>query len=236
MGIRIHKMIGYALTDVKVDQYEIVDKRFNLDVIKRLKGEAEPELNLKGYYKWVKKEVSLLTKPENYSDGRTLELQITNNLKGKAGDIYHHIIHDAEYGHPNVFCIIPLESADWNRHDDFLDYMEETTKSRKSLEPYFKVFKNGIWPYNGIYMNKKTGERLTVKEEAAYNYLQRFKNVAFDKDKPIKELGDMTYRQVESLYKPMVPYSIRNFCEYLKIFKKPETVFSLKPIMYVYWG
>lgn len=45
MGIRIHKILGYGLTNVKSESYRIQDKRFNPNGIFGLDWEAREDGN-----------------------------------------------------------------------------------------------------------------------------------------------------------------------------------------------
>ncbi len=214
MGVRVHKILGYGLVDVKTEDGEIVDDRFNIDFIDKFNTE---EFSIESY-------ISFLTSLEN-----DYECQIEiNTVKNKKWHIYDSIQHDSEYGLPEVFCIIPVGFSDWRRYDDTIDYYEETIN--KKQKNHFQVIPFGIFPWQGFYADVRRKKIFKGIEQEIASALKR--NLQKNKEESIKRIGIFSVDDIQ----PVVPKSIFYLCEFLNVFNIEDTVWTLKPMLYTYWS
>lgn len=208
MGIRIHVAVGYALTDLKTEDYAIADDRINpLGILGPLIEDSDSNLyyeefediwTIEGYINFVKNRK--LWFPHN-------QMMYDDKLQ----KWLHHdsICWNSEYGMENVLLITPPEeSINWKRYDDIIDYHVESELYK--CKNHFVPIKNGIWPWQGSYFNTETKERLKGYPSE------------------IKEMGVP--------YAPIIPEGVQAFCEWTLMFTDPDTVFDLRPIIYYYWG
>jgi len=158
VGIRIHKALGYALTDVKCKDHEIIDDRFNPKgyMHQRFDEDEEEKFTLDGYIEFCK--VICDGKIQGESFSALIEYQACERLKEWQDSYrwspYNTIIHDTEGGLSNVCLIIPPGNfKDWRRYDDLIDYHEEK-ETQKDLIPRVLDISKGIYPYE-VFRNKE---------------------------------------------------------------------------------
>jgi len=258
MGIRIHKFLGYGLTDVKADinNWIIIDDRFNpdskvtnwdyLDSEERLDDYKE---FLKGKMKKTKyKEGGKVEKIDSDEMDLFLELHFLNN---KDVSLFDCVEYDMEFGMENVILFIPPgHGDDWHRYDDVIDYYEfyyHYDVDNDSDMTFVKELKMGIYPYDYGYCDKRTGERLDNLHVRGHLQLkmERMKQSFEEKNildeyyivlnESAKKLGFKNSEDADENMLPEVPDSIRAWCEYLKVFKDEKTVYQLKPMIYQVW-
>lgn len=234
MGIRIHKMCGWALTD--------------------LVGEGED-----ARVDWGSPVFSYdLTSAQHLE--RYLEfLDSKDDGGGVAGSILDRaIVRDkrraaqpdpdmqaafqwgtADGGSTDVLCIRPLTCEDWYRYDDILDWLEAD-----DMNPVARVLEHGIFPWSGSYMDSTTGQRLPHE---VMDWVRLWTNIA-PADRPtvrkavkseLDELAGtfgMTHDEAEFRVAPLVPEDIRNLCEYAEVFTNPDVWLQLRPVIYTWWA
>ena len=245
MGIRIHKMMGYGLTDVKTRGFRFHDGRFNRKGILRVDWEDREVLwTLAGYADWLDEKKATLGEDE-YSEAwdcsweRNAVRQIMAGAS-KQLQLWECFIHQIEYGMSEVVCCIPLQCRNsWYRYDDSLDYHEETY-ARSGQKNWVKVLKDGFYPYNGLYWDARDGR--VIKPDHAC-FLRRTANAAREKggfenelDAISKACGFESFSDASEHMVPVVPPGLRFLLEYCKVFTDPSVVFQLRPMIYVYWG
>ena len=233
MGIRVNKVIGYGWTDVKTDaDGQITDKRFNP------KGAAlaayDKQVKTKrwsaaAYFRRVesvfratvgkRKPCPIMERSAIVTERRRQEeseqAQRNNEHIIYEGDGWHPheaMVHEAEFGLPNVFVLVTYAGRkDWRRHDDTIDYAEESTTHR--AEPRVLLLPDGIYPHTGgAYRHRKTGKLIGVED---YRYLE-------DRLPYVAE----------------VPEDIKVLAKHLELFdpERPKLVDTLVPLLYVYWA
>lgn len=252
MGIRLHKVLGYGLIDVKPDKYNILDDpRFNPNGYFGIDQELadEQDFTQEKYIEYLKEQKSIFEKAcESDSDDdakdclfeSSMDLAIDQaffNRLNQSGETWHInecFAYQSEYGLPNVMCIVPpCYSKAHNRYADDIDYYEERIKNPKEIN-YFNVLKHGIYPYEGFYFDKNTGKDIHadirgyffIKESGR---LERAEELA-------KSYGFDSAEHLEASVKPVIPDPIKAICKFAKIFKDDKTIFDLIPILYVYWA
>jgi hypothetical protein len=243
MGIRIKRMLGYGLVDVKCEQYRIVDERFNPDsVLFADYQEREEEFNKEKYLAFC----------EKHSDGFEFDLILEiMELKKKdcRWDYYDSFKHDGEYGLPHVLCILPACCPDWYQHDNIIDYYTanlEAKKTRNYCACSVEVMEDGIYPWNASFIDKRTGKRIDSVVACAFLRLvnaQRDaeaagkpKNLGYDMDVLAKVCGFESAAEAMEFMRPKVPDVIVNLCRFGKLFKDEATIRDLVPMLYTYWS
>jgi hypothetical protein len=236
MGIRVHKVIGYGLTDLKCKKYKVVDPR--IDPTGYLGDyENQEAFSRKGYLAFLK--AKLLTASEDEKHEIEWELAwfkgggLAPHLKDWTP--YETVKHQAEYGLPKVLVVCPPEMVkSWQHYDDTIDFYEETINHKQHNR--FQMLPNGAYPYEGSYMDARTGERVKDGIELRRIMTGMIKLSAEIKDKFSRQFGFDDFKTAKKFLVPTVPNSVRYVCEYLKLFKDPATVNSLRPMIYVYWS
>ena len=253
MGIRVHKLLGYGLDDVSCNKkkFRINDSRFSKKFLDKLYDEDEELYEdgiLKKYLNWLKKKEKQTPKDDfQLKIAILLEIKfIEEELKKEKTDICigYNICNEIEFGLPNVFCLIPLLSKKtWYRYDNIIDWTEETTHHNQKNR--LEIYDNGIYPHNGLYYNWKTKEKALLGGESDLGGLLALwkrgdtYKIDWTTEKAKGLLNDYGFDSLEDLEKNItvaVPEEIQLLCEFLKMFKDPETVHTLKPMLYVYWA
>lgn len=242
MGIRIHKFIGYGLNDLKFDDQErLIDDRINNDA---LGSTTYLDGSDKEYWEWLEAVNNDREEPweKNFLDAHYLKEKIEK--KSKTDWIFDCIAHNPEYGRASTIVIRPFSCKDWSRYDDVIDYMEETylyePSKKYSYMPRVDVFKHGIYPFNALYMDVRTGERLDSnimpwirarsanEDEAPYD--------SSTLDELAKIVGFDNHQEADENVAPVVPLEIQDIANYLKLFTDDKVLTQLRPMLYTYWG
>jgi len=224
VGIRVHKSVGYGLTDIEFDEesHKIVDKRVDPEGYLHHSYDVEEEDEdkypwerdgAKGYKKWIKKN---FTKDQRHSSrGPHLDMFSFGHWSKKeikSWDPFKSVIHQGEFGLPNVLLVVPFGFyKSWNRYDDTLDWCEETHCHEQMNRVV--AFKRGIYPFNNVLVDPVSG--------APYLGLHHTEEDALVK------AGKAV---------PRVPPEVSALCRYLKLFKDDKTILDLRPMLYVHWG
>jgi len=220
MGIRIHKMLGYGLTDL-VDQ----DERLNwssplFDYM--LSGDAA----LDRYFGW-------LASKTRFDVAKSLLRDDTRRRRSDVQDCIRWGTPDG--GLENVLCIRPLAWNDWYRYDDTIDYAEQTYLGEQHDE--VRVIKYALYPHDS-YMDARTGER--IKGAADIYFWLRARNDGSKDIGTLDELAKMggfdSHADAEAHCVPFVPDEVRWLAEFAEVFTDPDTVLSLRPMIYTWWA
>ena len=194
MGTRIHKVLGYALTDV---EGELADERFNPSFVENGIYQAHS----KELCQWILKnedEALGVIKEFNCSDHRDLSLLKLGIKEQKIHD--NLFIYDSEYALPNVFLICPPEFIDWYRYDDIIDYYDDDRGS--NLEPSVKEVECGIFPHT-----------MMLRIPGSPDFQGSFKHFNYDK-KP-KYINPATFQQLTGRWSDTVQAPDEDLKNYL---------------------
>lgn len=251
MGIRIHRVMGYGLTDVKVGgQWHIDDERFNPDS-PLLSDDLDPTID--EYMEWIQQRRD----DPDYAYPLTIEPVLFKEMKGRKErlpELRDGIIWDAEYGIGNVFVILPLSMhKQWHRSDDSIDWLMDTYLRGNGDEPqenWYEVFPHGFYPWSGSYMDARTGKRCPpeimtwirvvssgpnrLQFEVPENFVGEYGGEALDVLALTGGFG--SHKDAMENCRPIVPEDVRYLAEFGQIFKDPETLLQLRPILYTYWS
>lgn len=238
MGIRVHKVIGYGLTDLKCKRNaRIKDPRIDPTGYLGVDCEVQEEqFTRKGYIEFLKGLRDSAPKGERFPI--ELELGWWNGdhfPRLKTWEPYESVKHDPEYGLPRVLLVCPPEMTEnWQHYDKPIDYYEETL-NHKQLNR-FQLLPGGAYPYEGPFCDIRDGRALKdgIELRRVMTGMYKFKPPV--KDEFAKKFGFKDFKEAKKYITPTVPDSVRFLCRYLRLFKDDSTIHTLKPMIYVYWS
>lgn len=230
MGIRIHKVLGYGLFDLKTKKDKIVDNRINPNgFLSRMWEDSCDKWSIQGFIKFLENKMLNQKDVDRFHTAMLLD----SLRESEKNDFYDCFVHNPEYGKKNILCIIPFSYIkSWYRNDDIIDYCESSLK-KEPTQNSAKLLENGIYPYNGIYQDIKTGE---IIED--WHVLKRGMSGLKDKHKNeiAKQMKIDTWEECLERIRPIVPLEIKLLCEYCEIFNDDKTTMTLLPMLYTYWS
>ena len=250
MGIRVHKVLGYGIADLKSNNHnEICDPRVDTEKFRQLMNDSYDLMGPK-LLVWFRKEKDNLIRfhkrvSPHIKDGgdfdfcfRMLENGIKSEPKGKQEVLGDYATHDGEFGIPGVLLFRPLMCRDWSRYDNIIDYYEEPINRFRFLD------NTGIYPWNGpmirfrpaprgVWKDKESEEKYAVMEGGHYN---QFVGRWDPNQKPFAE-GRFLKHLLED-YRPKTPFELHVILWYYrKAFKDIVGLLNnLRPMIYVYWS
>jgi hypothetical protein len=263
MGIRIHKQLGYALTDLEydLDQWEATDERLNLEWFNDNETRWD---QTEEFVEWVLSnpdEVEALLKDEMGVEEVYVNLLIMGiedhvEQHGIRTPLFHSpLTHAAEFGEENVLLFQPVTVSGWTRYDDSIDYYDHVARDAMESELvdlYNDVYRNGIYPYEGPmlrYPDRETPEHLLkpIEEcEDTGNFgirqgrlRSRTYNVMIGHGEgyecPFEE-GAELLEHLRNDWGFNIPMEIQLFAHWSGVFEDFNTVYRLRPVLYTYWG
>lgn len=235
MGRRIHKVLGYGLTDVQARNGWITDPRINSGS-PLLNPDAEPGQDYASYLKSVSQkeadeadlERALL--PPDPADGDLDGLCTWQS--------------ERERGLPEVLVVRPAGFSQWYRYDDVIDYQEYALRHGWSAKDRVEHIEGGIYPFEGLYMDSRTGEKF---QRNLHCSLLRYRSWVLRElaegdgrtealNALAAGLGYRDHAESEQCIVPWVPDGVRLVCAWGQLFTSPEVCFQLKPMLYTYWA
>ena len=221
MGIGIHKMLGYGLTNVKFENYRITDPRINMpDYEDGARDRTFSDL--------------LIYMEQNNIDDCLLKVFVSVDklLSGNLKLFDKCIIWESEYGEGSVLCLIPpSRSKSWYRYDNIIDYAEETYAPGREQHNYVTLLESAIYPFES-YWDTRNGQRVDASD---YCFCRRAEGHK-DADILVKKLFNVSnYTEFRTVFAPKPPDELLAMCEFLQLMNK-ETTWQLQPMIYVYWG
>lgn len=239
MGIRIQRHLGWALTDVEVDERDnIIDSRFNLDNgWFGLDWEDKEEATFERYLPHLKASSydSSGNMTDLIADYASMKDIVAGDRDHRTPTCFFDIIHHwTEGGDPKVIVFQPLWK-DWSRRDDIMDYIE----ANGNTKPTYKEIDHQLYPYQG-WMDKRNGKTEGDVDGKRIEFWQIIKaiNFGFDDfdDSKLQQLGFQNLDDAKQNLLPAVPSIIVNYCRWLRIFKDDSPLWQLRPILYTYWS
>jgi hypothetical protein len=151
------------------------------------------------------------------------------------------VIYDCEYGMENVLVIVPLGLGGWLRYDDDIDYMAETYLAGEPQVSRVDVFRHGIHPFNGVYMDSRSGVRLG---NDVMHWVRLRSGLWSGESCTREEMDELTreltpfasYEEANENVAPWVPGEVRDIAEYGSLFTGETVQAQLRPVLYTYWG
>lgn len=254
MGIRLHKFMGYGLTDISCDSDgRIDDERINPQSILLGGGagndseEAWTEAARESYRSWLQEQRTALE--HKRKQGETVEhpavldrwyLNDQERVQRDRRYLRDCIAYQPEYGLANVLALQPLACADWKRYDDPIDYMTETFIAEPAGENginHVEVFAHGIHPFNASYMDARTGLLIKDLQPIEVGWVlrddERYEPMTAD---VISRLGFSDRAEFLQNVVPKVPQEIRDIAEFTGLFTHDHVWRQLRPLLYTYWA
>jgi len=208
MGIRVHKVIGYGVTNLKFKEEggrrAMTDPRIDWTKWQSLQ-EDRYATTVPQFLAWVlehKAEILELHAKEDPRKGSSLsdadvvwEVEMTKRLMDQPGFLHSPadcVIHTMEGGDPGVLLFVPPASyPSWHRRDDTMDWIEETQCYGQKMRVR-RIPDSGIFPYNGFWIrHRKPGQCFLAKPDEPPPPMDRVGN-CFDDWGPTR-LHDETY-------------------------------------------
>lgn len=169
MGIRVHKVIGYGVKNLKHEGHTMTDPRVDWDKLFHPKlSERRWDRDMNSFLRWLKGkkaqkrllELHLREHPgiddsmRKYREESDVRFFIghlktirKSNPRAWLRQPSDCLVHRTEYGLPNVMVILSPDCPNWYRYDDIIDYYEETDQNgaRRYSKP---IARGGIYPYD----------------------------------------------------------------------------------------
>jgi hypothetical protein len=236
MGIRINKILGYGLVNLKtkeVDNYgtrEIDDPRFNPEGWWNASWkDREDKWTTEGFINHCQK---IVDEGERLREHFHLALMLRDDdSKSTFRDIHYCVSYENEGGLPDTIVFTPFDQVKWTRYDDTIDYYDVGG----GMEPTVKVLDVPIYPYDG-YIDNETGE---PADEMVRHLIYMYRN-AVGEDKL-----DLQMKALENLgcslhwtekYNVAIPETLVEFLRYTNMFTEDKTIWRLQPMIYSYWS
>lgn len=238
MGTRIHKKLGWGLTDLKLnDEGQLDDPRINNQALEGTYDGVGP-----GYLHYLE----TLREAEGTAYQEWSELwmviQTASDVLNKSNQVTPWpLIHEPESGRPDVLLVQPIGFPKWSRHDDPIDYAEECAL-HEAMESRIVALPNGIHPFSHTLMDRRNGR---LMDDGAYRLIRRMlDHPRIDTDSKVRAAADHLAKAskfnsadhaIENLV-PAVPADIRHVCSWTGIFTAPDVWLQLRPMLYTYWA
>lgn len=249
MGIRIHKVLGYGMDDIK---NSIDDPRFNKDgYLGDGIFEREDKFTDAGFDEHIKK---ILDSDSNVTFHELTTMSIerrkareknTNDTSYNHKDsIHNHITHDDEYGLSNIIVFSPPYWAkNWNRYDDLIDYYDPMhSEPDGSPKNGYYLTNRPIYPFEGY--NDCRSVPPTKLNHIEHSVFVSARSAGND-DRPyaqamidhaVEKMNFDNHEQMIEMVNPMIPRELVELLKYLKVFNDEADIYRLKPMIYWYWG
>ena len=253
MSVNIHKVLGYALTDVALapdpecpGRERICDPRINpaspllfwTDFEEADEDFTVPDAS--GYAAWLQARQGPGDILEAHTIKRFLERWQLSSPLTQA------VVHEAESGCPDTLVLIPPVMLDrWYRAGDSIDWWEDSLRpSEERRVSRLDFLPAGPSPYTDRFMDV---DGTALNEEAA-----RLVWLAGE-GMPVEGLDEMTagiypaaHPGGQPLYSsgadalkrivPQVPSGVRNLADYGQLFTNPNAWKQLRPVLFTFWG
>jgi hypothetical protein len=234
MSTRIHKVMGYGLTDVAHEGHRITDSRINTESFLLDRSLEEVELS---FDQWL---------AERYPGNLDAAVERQALKSNESSEAHKAVTWEGEFGLPNVLVVRPASEPRWHRYDDPIDYQEEAIRG-KFTDYRVESTIGGIHPYEGLWMDAWTGEQITGKQADVVRVWRRLVNeplkdgvteadraAVLDKVAQGLGFGLADHAEAEQLIVPLVPDVIRWVCEWGELFTSPDVWRQLRPVLYTY--
>jgi len=230
MSIRINKVLGYGLVDLDVERNGELsdDSRFNKTTC--LDEDTYDGNHTENFVKFLK---------EKYTNERTPSiLHWVEREKININWIHNTIIHESEFGMPDVVLFVPpMVNEDWRQHDNTISYYEETIQHEQ--QSHVQLLSRPIYPYESyVDLRNSPPTRLNLTQFSDVNLI---KDKEFGTKHPqaahklVQNMGFDNRTELNENIVPIVPDALVDLLEFLNIFKDNNTIYQLKPMIYTYW-
>lgn len=239
MGVRPYKKLGWGLTGLEHDERgQLTDPRVNGDALYHRTEDFVPR-----YLEYLR----ALRDAESPESDEWFELMMTVSMVEadfeRSGPADWPVTRESEAGRRDLLLIQPVGFREWSRYGDRIDHAEEEML-HPGIEPRVVPMPYGIYPFEGIYMDDRTGRKLDGTAKRLFERLLRHET-----DDPNKEairqktaahlagtMGFDSPEQAQQHIAPVVPSDVMHVISWLNLFNGPEVHLQLRPMLYVYWN
>ncbi len=246
MGIRIHKMIGYGIDDVKYDSSEckITDRRFSKNGFMCMDWEKREETFTDEVFdQYLDEEISKNEDGFGLKILRNTRRDILKNSKnGKYSykdSIFDNMVHDAEFGMENVILFTPpYFGKSWKRYDDIIDYYEPTHhEADGGIGTGITLLNRSIWPFES-YVDCRTMPPKRLNKMQWQLFVDSRNSEKYGEKMAewlVEEMNFKSVAEMKQMIRPIIPEELVVLLKYLNVFEKEEYIHQLKPMLYWYW-
>lgn len=247
MSLRIHKALGYGITNIKVKKLEN-DKRFKITEDHFYGNDSDAFSDkcqdLKGFRKWVlgagKAFCEDVVRREHALKDDTMLSVWFNALKRDIdvaikNKIEPHIQYDNDTGPKNVMLFVPPFEQHY-RYDDMIDYYESKTPKNNVLNLTSCC---GIYPNIGMIRYNTPSDPALLSlaptgkmEPSAYNMAAG----RWSKGSP-PTVSKTELAHLLNDWRPVMPEIIAAFIGYMDVFHDPVAAINeMRPMILTWWG
>ena len=221
MAVRLHKVLGYALTNIVENDPRL--KRSPRDIFEEIDADGKSctarfWAELKKHKRW---------ETHFWTPAQRKEFDLLRMMD--SGDDSNRIV---------VF--VPASKVvTWRRFGDDIDYYEAKAVAQAVGEDWcearLRPLSIPLHHYDQYVDTRypEDGERTLRITELTTLLGGR---TAVSKSKASLEVLGYTERDYMSFVRPMIPLCVRTFCRVFDLFKDPEAVWELQPAVNVYWS
>lgn len=229
----LHKMLGYGLTDVVLDDKDkIADPRVNAESL-LLDWDREHEATVREFVR------------STLSEGKDLDLVLSGwnygHMNPESTAPFDCVQLMSETTIPQTLVLRPIEYDDWYRRNSIIDSIEEAHDRGRS-EDRVSLLSGGIYPFGNSYVDLQTFEkvdwyaigdwvRAVNTPDTSIDRLMTTSSYAAEK-LGIEDLGPDALRE---RIVPCPPEAILNLAAFGELFTKPEYVYQLRPMLVTWW-
>lgn len=197
--------------------------------------------NISEYPSYLKDKIKE-TLDEDEKESAILELgliQAREQFKDMSSVRFSDVVHiiSMEYSETGTFIVIVPFSEVYNfhRHDDPIDYHDFDDSLNIDDGPFVQHLNNGIFPYNDGYVDKRTQKSVSNNTIKVLDFMSEHYQGEASNDL-YRKYGFNSLEEYKENVVPVVPFSVRNIVDWLKVFNKnPEMVNELRPMLLTYW-
>lgn len=228
VGLRIGKYIGWGLTDLKHEGMGLTDPRIN--PASHLLNDRPPDHDY----------LDLLLELSGKGDeDAELERMMLRELTYTETGLSDPVTWDGEYGDPAVMVIRPAGFPHWSRYSDAIDTEEHFSVSDRT-EPVWRHLPGGVFPFSGLWMDARTGQKLDTTAAGLFRRLLASKRVTHERNEVLKRLAAALkfpdLAAAEAGVVPLVPGEIIRLARWGQLFTREDGWRDLRPVFYSYWS
>lgn len=240
MGIRPYKKLGWGLTGLEHNAMgHVTDPRINTDaLLNRMSEESVGPLYL-DYLRALRD-----AEPENsdaWFDVMMSVGMVEADLE-QNGRVEWPLTHQSDAGRRDLLLIQPVGYRNWSRYGDIIDHAQEEVLY-SGIEPRVDLMPHGIFPYEGLYMDSRTGRKLDSTAKRLFERLLEHVGDAPEKQEIRQRaalhlattMGFETSEEARRYIAPVVPPDIMHVITWLNLFNGPDVHLGLRPMLYTYW-
>jgi hypothetical protein len=251
VSLRVHKFLGYGLTDLDHDgDGRITDRRVSRKSWLLADEDAGNAPEPADYLTWLTQRQ--VTGKVTFSvDLAALKGTCPVPASRRLGGC---CMTGEPGGLPGVLVLQPYAMDQWARQDDDIDWITESWQlpfsgirvpAPRGQESHLAVLTDGPHPFNGFFMDARTGDPVS---EAIRWWLQFFRATpgypgARAADAENREILDHLaqaaglagHAEAAAVVVPRVPREIRDLAEYGELFPDPGTWRELRPVLLTTW-